>query len=105
VGHPDLLKSQKLARDAAEHHPDRLLLLKDGTAKARIAKGDGEVGASPLLKLVLAAVRRDTFHQRRRVVAVEHLGIQALQAVVMADHRRLAARYVQVARLQADDRR
>ncbi len=62
LGHADLLKGEKLVRDAPENHADESLLLEDGDAEAAIAEGDGEVGTAHFLQFLLAAIRSDRLH-------------------------------------------
>ena len=62
----------------------------DTRNRAAVAKGKTEVRAAFLLEFLLAAFRRDALHQRRRVVRLQHLGLQGPQMPVDAQDRRPA---------------
>ncbi|QYU70180.1 TonB-dependent receptor [Leptolyngbya sp. 15MV] len=100
----DGLERQQLAGDEPEHHREVPSLSEDGDAEAgHVAVGEPEVRAADLLKLELVALGRDRLHERHHVVGVEHLGLQVLEVLVVADGRATADREVEVGAVHLDN--
>ena len=87
----------------SQHHRHVSALAEDGDAEAGlVAEGKPEVGTAGFLKFLLAAVRRDAFHQAHRVGGFEHFGLELLHVTMQSEHRWLAHRDVQIARSLLD---
>jgi hypothetical protein len=98
-GYAEIVHRPQLDRNLPQHHGDVTALAENRHAETgRVAKGEAEVGAARLLKLLLAAVRRDALHESLRIGRLEHLGFQSLHPPVNAQDRRLAHRDVKIAR-------
>ena len=101
---PELLHREHVVRNLTQNHPGVPLLFEDGNAETGfVAEREPEVGAAALLQFLLAAARRDTFHQRNGVGRLERFRFQAHHAPVQTKHRRLTDGDVQVGRAANDD--
>jgi hypothetical protein len=102
---PKLLHRQQLVRNLPQNHGNIATLLEHRDAEAcHVSKGKAKVATAHGLQFLLAAVGRDAFHQRNGVGRLQNLRLEFLHVPVMADHRRLADRNVQVARALLYDR-
>ena len=101
----ELLEGEELVGNSPQHQADVAALLEDGHAEpGHVAEREAEVGAAHLLKLLLAALRRDALHQRHGVGRLEDLGRQRAHVAVQPEHRLAAHGQVQVARLLGANR-
>ncbi len=105
IRHAHLLERQELIGNTAHDDADAAALLENGHAETDTVEVlDGEVGPAFFLQFLLAPIGRDALHQRGRVIVVEDFGVETPQAPMVAQHRRLADRDMQVARLEVYDR-
>ena len=99
----EVFERHQLNGNLSQNHRDAASLLEYGNTETRlVAEGETEVRTADFLKFLLAAFRRDAFHQGDGVVRFQNLCFQTRQRAVKTNYRRLTNGDVQVGRAFVD---